>query len=436
MEVALPHGATVEELLPRLAEICMRRMPDAVEVRGVSLARIGEPPFPRSASVAELGMSEGDVLELRGVSVASAEQPDPVIGAPTAEQPVMTWTPAAPMAPTRPAVLDRTMRQLPPRHSLGGRVRVALGASRGAAPAPSEVAEVAPERPRPADLSRKSTPTLPDRVRHAWRSSEYLNLLDQAIAAPRLRQCVTIAVLSPKGGVGKTTITVLLGQLLAMIRADRVVAVDTNPDFGSLGRSLSPQHNVFVDDIVPYLEHPALTVTTLDACLARTPHGLMVLPAPTDPERMARLDDVAYTRVIGRLKSLVGLVILDCGTGLWDPVTRAAITAADQIVVVTDDAPATASLVLEACGLLIGSGPPVTLVVNRMRSSSRLGVEAVAAHVPEAAGLIVIPEEEAAAVRVANGEFDWDEAPATWHRHVRELAALLVGAWPELGVTG
>jgi len=48
---------------------------------------------------------------------------------------------------------------------------------------------------------------------------------------------VTIAVVSPKGGLGKTSTTALLGSLLARVRHERMVAVDTNPDYGSLGRA-------------------------------------------------------------------------------------------------------------------------------------------------------------------------------------------------------
>jgi MinD-like ATPase involved in chromosome partitioning or flagellar assembly len=427
----------VGELIPRLAEISLRRAPHDVEVRNVTLARIGQAPFPLTAHVAELGMAEGDVLELRGVGVAHDDASEPASAPADYGPPDPAW-PQAPEqeTPTLPTVLERTSRLLPARLSAGNRLGTALAA---AAPRPREAPRIpgdTREPARPADLSTRRRAALPIRLRDAWRSTHYRQLLDDAIARPRLKRCVTIAVLSPKGGVGKTTITVLLGQLLAMIRSDRVVAVDTNPDFGSLGRSLSPHHAVFVDDILAYLEHPALTITTLDACLGRTAHGLMVLPAPTDPERMAALDQAAYTRVIDRLKSLVGVVMLDCGTGLWDPATRAAITRADQLVVVTDDAPATASLVLEACNLLIGAGPPVTLVVNRMRRSSRLGVEAVAGHLPDAAGLIVVDDDEAAAVRVAGGEFDWNDAPSTWNLRLRELAALLVAGWVDLGAAG
>jgi MinD-like ATPase involved in chromosome partitioning or flagellar assembly len=46
--------------------------------------------------------------------------------------------------------------------------------------------------------------------------------------------CYRIALLSLKGGVGKTTITATLGGTFASIRGDRVVAVDANPDRGTL----------------------------------------------------------------------------------------------------------------------------------------------------------------------------------------------------------
>ena len=48
-----------------------------------------------------------------------------------------------------------------------------------------------------------------------------------------------IAVLSIKGGVGKTTTTIGLGSAFAMVRSDRVVAVDANPDRGTLAERIS-----------------------------------------------------------------------------------------------------------------------------------------------------------------------------------------------------
>src|ERR687886_2795562 len=229
-----------------------------------------------------------------------------------------------------------------------------------------------------------------ERARVAWRDSDYLTRLDRAIAAPRLNRCATIAVVSPKGGVGKTTLTVLLGSLLARVRRDRIVAVDTNPDYGSLGRTLTPEHGVYVDDLVDVLDRPDLSVTALDQHLGRAFEGLMVLPAPTDPQRMAQLDEPAYRRVIERLQSLVGVLVLDCGTGLQEPAARAAQACADQIILVSDAHPSTASLVTEAAELLRTAGPPMTLVVNRMPPprQARIDLDGLERLLPHAPPLI------------------------------------------------
>jgi hypothetical protein len=56
-----------------------------------------------------------------------------------------------------------------------------------------------------------------------------------------LAGCYRIALLSLKGGVGKTTITATLGGTFASIRGDRVVAVDVNPDRGTLSAKVSAE---------------------------------------------------------------------------------------------------------------------------------------------------------------------------------------------------
>ena len=52
----------------------------------------------------------------------------------------------------------------------------------------------------------------------------------------------TVAVISPKGGVGKTTISFVLGNLLASQLRLRVVALDANPDFGTLAALAPDEH--------------------------------------------------------------------------------------------------------------------------------------------------------------------------------------------------
>ena len=59
-----------------------------------------------------------------------------------------------------------------------------------------------------------------------------------------------VAVLSRKGGVGKTTVSMLLGMALASIREDRVVAIDANPDRGTLAERITKTTEETVRDLV------------------------------------------------------------------------------------------------------------------------------------------------------------------------------------------
>lgn len=66
----------------------------------------------------------------------------------------------------------------------------------------------------------------------------------QRIRAPK-DTMYAIAVLTLKGGAGKTTLTGTLGQIFASIRADGVVAVDADPDAGDLPlRTAMHPHNL------------------------------------------------------------------------------------------------------------------------------------------------------------------------------------------------
>jgi MinD-like ATPase involved in chromosome partitioning or flagellar assembly len=423
----------------------------------------GGQPFPGATTLADHGVGAGAVLRLDQIDAwqpAASIQVQTLGPAPVEHSNGPALVPPAPPAPPSPSGLAagpalanavqltyetmppsrRTRTVLPRQPPFLDRLGAVVGAvfERRRAIVEDRPGELEPgitvSPTRLTVLPRASTS---DRVRVSWRDSDYGNRLDRAIQAPQLRRCVTIAVMSPKGGVGKTTLTALLGSLLAMLRRDRIVAVDNNPDFGSLGRTLTPEHTVFVDDLLEVLDSPELTVTELDANLARAAHGMMVLPAPTDPVRMARLDEEAYTRVIRRLQDMVGVVLLDCGTGLHEPASRAALRTADQVVLITDAEPATASLVTEAAALLRRENVPIWLLVNKMSRSrtARLDLPALESYIPQARGLVTVAFEQRAARIVSAGLFDWRDAPKTWRRSVREVAADLVAAWPSLDVT-
>lgn len=76
---------------------------------------------------------------------------------------------------------------------------------------------------------------------------EQTDELIQRICAP-LADVHKLAFVSAKGGVGKTTMTVLVGNAVARLRGDRVMAVDVDADLGDLSARFSerggPQTNI------------------------------------------------------------------------------------------------------------------------------------------------------------------------------------------------
>lgn len=413
MSVAVSASVPIRRLL---GDLVVRCGPEAGNGRGPWVLARSDAMLPLDRSLEECDVTDGTVLYLRTLadSSASVQRGLTEDDASRAER----WRAGL---PERPGLAAR----------LAGLAGAVLNTGQTAIVRPGSGPSISPAaltlQPRQSRLSRG---------REAWRATDYMDRLDRAITEPRLRRCVTIAVMSPKGGVGKTTISALLGMLFAYLRQDHVISVDTNPDYGSLGRSLTPEHSIFVDDLLPLLDDSSLTVTALELHLGRGPHGLMVLPSPTDPERMALLDEAAYVRVIRRLQAIAGVVILDCGTGLQEPAAQAALKTSDQVLLITDAEPATASIVAEAARRLSRTAR-VLLVVNKMLAAgSRLNLEALATLVPRAHGVLSVPLETRAASRLAAGDFHWRTAPKGWRLAVREIAAVVAAGWCDLGLTG
>lgn len=97
-----------------------------------------------------------------------------------------------------------------------------------------------------------------------------------------LRGSYRVAFLSLKGGVGKTTIAATLGATFASIRGDRVVAVDANPDRGTLSQKIPLETAATVRQLL----HDAGTIerySDVRRYTSKGPSGLEVLASRPTP---------------------------------------------------------------------------------------------------------------------------------------------------------
>jgi len=158
--------------------------------------------------------------------------------------------------------------------------------------------------------------------------------LDARIARPFDDGPRFVPVLSRKGGVGKTTVTALLGMALADVRGDRVLAIDANPDRGTLADRVTKQTRSTVRDIV--LHAPELSgFDELSGHLSHDATGLDVAASDTDPLLSEAFDDGGYNVVADVVSPHYGVVVTDSGTGVVHSVMRATLQRADAVVVVS-----------------------------------------------------------------------------------------------------
>jgi len=201
--------------------------------------------------------------------------------------------------------------------------------------------------------------------------------LEQRVAelARQLSRTTHVAVLSPKGGVGKTTCTLLAGDALARHGRLRCVALDANPDYGTLG-SLAPDRQRSELSIVDLLDHADQIASPgqLRPFLSVLDSGLHLLAAPTRIQAMAELTAEHYARLVELLDRFYELILLDLGTGLADPLARFGLGVADQAVLVSTPEWVTADRVLAALEDLQGTGAAehLTLVLNQAPAGEKI----------------------------------------------------------------
>ncbi len=179
------------------------------------------------------------------------------------------------------------------------------------------------------------------------------------------RRARTLAILSGKGGVGKTNLGVNLALLLGQA-GKRVILLDA--DFGLANV------DVLFDVDPPFtIQHVLAGEKEVADCLVPVAEGVRLLPGVSGVARLANLETSERMRLLERFSTLeddADFLILDTGAGVGDNVIQMA-AMADMVMILTVPEP-TAITDAYACVKLLARlelparlGMVVNMVANR-----------------------------------------------------------------------
>ncbi|WP_224390409.1 MinD/ParA family protein [Pseudonocardia sp. ICBG1293] len=367
------------------------RATDAPKAADPATAAPAAPAAPAGASTPGRPVASAEPVLGRPTGhtgTAPATRPDPTAGRAALGRPGTPTRPSTPTQPSAPAQPGTPGRPgTPPAASRPSESSAPSGAHRPAAPAKdrgragadtgpaSEAAPAAETRPEQARTpwdEGDSVLTNLVRVRSSppkegWRAIVYRATRGRwnlGLSEPeaRLREQLqkirtplpgphSVVVGSIKGGIGKTTVSSLLGLALAEHRGDRVIAVDANPDAGTLGDRLvgeEPASKTTVRDLLDNIGH--VRSSTQLAGYTHLAGRLQVLTSEQEPELSEMFSAGDYESVLRLLARFFEAIITDSGTGVVHSAMQGSLAHADSLVIVgapTQDGASRASRTLQ-----------------------------------------------------------------------------------------
>ncbi len=253
--------------------------------------------------------------------------------------------------------------------------------------------------------------------------------LDLRISAPLDGGAKFVPVLTRKGGVGKTTVSTLLGMALALVREDRVIAIDANPDRGTLAERISKSTRFTVRDVV----NRAAAIdgfTDFSTMVSRDITRLDVLASDSDPMLSEAFNEGDYNVVADMAARYYSVVLTDCGTGIVHSVMRPTLQRANGLVIVSGGSVDEARLASETLTWLEANGygdlvrNAVVALNTATQATQLVKLDEIEQHFRTRVRAVVkIPYDDALA---AGSVIKFKELKKGTQQAARELAALVI----------
>src|SRR6266480_2724982 len=205
-------------------------------------------------------------------------------------------------------------------------------------------------------------------IRDAYVNFQELRRLQRVERTPGTtsRPGAVIAVYSPKGGVGCTTIATNLAVALARRGGKSTVAlVDLDLQFGDVGIALDLKSANSIADLLAHVD--SIDQQLVDEVFVKHSSGVRVLLAPDNLASVPSIDPDRVARVVDQLRPHFQYIVCDLWSSLED-LTLATLRMADRIILATTpELPALRNLrrVMSATGLLLQDERTI-LVANRV----------------------------------------------------------------------
>ncbi|MQA13691.1 MAG: AAA family ATPase [Pseudonocardiaceae bacterium] len=248
-----------------------------------------------------------------------------------------------------------------------------------------------------------------------------------------LHGCYKIAMLSLKGGVGKTTTTTTLGSTFASLRGDRVIAVDANPDRGTLSQKIPLETTATVRHLLRDASR-IRKYSDIRSYTSQGPSRLEILASEQDPAVSEAYSEDDYRRTVDLLEHFYNIVLTDCGTGLMHSAMKGVLDNADSLVIVSSgsiDGARSASATLDwldAHGYRELVGRSVAVINSVRPRAGKVDLDRVGAHFAARCRAVCrIPFDE----HLEEGaEIDLDRLGAPARLAALELAATVADEFP------